>query len=291
MLGLIFRRRHHTVPPYLQFTTQPGGASSGSAFSPQPVVTAKNPDGTTKTSFTGNVTLAVNTVTGSHSLGGTVTVAAVAGVATFSGVTDTGSGNGTLTATATGYTSATSASFTTASGFTAFDKGFNFRQTSGYVTDGTNETYVLASDAYTGSVIRNGVAFGWTTALGAQDSRDRNSALDRRLSGIGFNDGIATVFRVDLPAAGTYSLRLAMGDPSNSKTISVTIKDGANTLVTISGVSVPAGSHLDATGTVYTDANWPASNSAVSKVFAGTVLTVEIPISTPMCHLFVSRTA
>lgn len=115
---LIFRRRHHTVPPFLAFTTQPGGANSGSAFSPQPVVTAKNPDGSTNTSFTGNVTLAVNTVTGSHALGGTTTVAAVAGVATFTTVTDTGSGNGTLTATATGYSSATSSSFTTAAGGT-----------------------------------------------------------------------------------------------------------------------------------------------------------------------------
>lgn len=113
---LIEQRRRRTALAFLVFSTQPGGANSGSPFSPQPVVTAKNPDGSTNTSFTGNVTLAVNTVTGSHALSGTVTVAAVAGVATFSGVTDTGSGNGTLTASAAGYSSATSASFTTAAG-------------------------------------------------------------------------------------------------------------------------------------------------------------------------------
>lgn len=110
------RRRRGAANPYLAFSTQPGGANSGAVLSPQPVVTAKNGDDTTNTSFTGNVTLSVNTVSGSHSLGGTVTVAAVDGVATFTNVTDTGSGDGTLTATATGYTSATSASFTTSTG-------------------------------------------------------------------------------------------------------------------------------------------------------------------------------
>ena len=68
------------------FTTQPAGAVGSVAFTTQPVVTVQDVVGSTVTSDTSNVTLTI----GTNPAGGTLTctsntVAAVAGVATFSG--------------------------------------------------------------------------------------------------------------------------------------------------------------------------------------------------------------
>jgi hypothetical protein len=101
----------------------------------------------------------------------------------------------------------------------SWDKGFNFRQTSGFVTDGANETYVLSGDSYPAT--RNGVTFGWEDA--PSGDRDRNSGIDRRLAGMNFVSSAAGAsayrFRVDLPAAGDYAVRLAIGDEANGSNV------------------------------------------------------------------------
>ncbi len=95
----------------LVVTTQPAnsvvpGASVGL------VVTAEDGFGTIDTSFNGNVTVALNELLGqSGTLGGTVTKAAVKGVATFSGLTITAPGTFTLQATSTGLDTTTTNSF------------------------------------------------------------------------------------------------------------------------------------------------------------------------------------
>lgn len=84
----------------LSFTTQPSETTSGATISPAVVVKALSSDGSTVTTFTGNVTIALGTNPGG-TLTGTLTVAAVAGVATFSNLVLTGdAGAYTLTATA-----------------------------------------------------------------------------------------------------------------------------------------------------------------------------------------------
>lgn len=103
------------VTAALTFTVQPSTTTSGATISPAVEVTAVAPDASTATSFTGNVTIAIGTNPGSGALSGTLTQAAVAGVATFSDLVITGFGAGyTLTATATlnGVTSGTSDLFT-----------------------------------------------------------------------------------------------------------------------------------------------------------------------------------
>lgn len=72
-------------------------------------VTAQQFDGETATSYTGNFTVSIET--GSGSVSGTLTVAAVAGVSTFSAVTLVGSGDFTLDGTGSGI-SATSGTVT-----------------------------------------------------------------------------------------------------------------------------------------------------------------------------------
>ena len=150
-----------------------------------------------------------------------------------------------------------------------YDEGFNFRQTSGYVTtDGANESYVIG-DTY--PTTRNGVTFGWVDAI---SSANISATVDRRFAGSNYvvnttGCGIKR-FRVDLPATGTYSISLALGFQStitNSNTLE--IRDNTTVLTTISG-NTAAGSFLDASGVSRTIANWPSQNVAIQKTFATT---------------------
>jgi hypothetical protein len=88
-------------------TTQPASAFNGIEFSTQPVVKITDAGGNTITSSTANVVASI--ASGSGTLGGTTAVNAVAGVANFTNLKITGTGNHTLTFTpAGGLTAATS---------------------------------------------------------------------------------------------------------------------------------------------------------------------------------------
>jgi hypothetical protein len=84
----------------VMITTQPAGAFNGIAFSTQPIVKITDAGGNTITSSTANVVATI--ASGSGTLTGTTTVAAVNGVATFTNLKITGTGNHTLTFTAAG---------------------------------------------------------------------------------------------------------------------------------------------------------------------------------------------
>lgn len=99
-----------TTPTSLTFQTQATNVLQGNAMSPAVTVAAICADGTVATSFTGNVTITVNSPGCGYT---SQTVACVNGVATFSSIIFTRSpqSNLTLTATSSGLTSATSSSF------------------------------------------------------------------------------------------------------------------------------------------------------------------------------------
>jgi hypothetical protein len=105
------------TPTQLAFTTSPSNSTGGVAFGTQPVVTVEDADGNPVTSDTSNVTLAITAVTpatgGPGALTCTaITVAAVAGVATFAGCKiDTAGTLYRLTATDGTFTSVNSATF------------------------------------------------------------------------------------------------------------------------------------------------------------------------------------
>src|SRR5439155_10408091 len=82
---------------------------AGVTFSPAVQVTALDPAGNPVPGFTGNVTVVLGNNPGGSTLGGTTTVAAVNGVASFATLTLDKTGTGYwLTATATGLSTATS---------------------------------------------------------------------------------------------------------------------------------------------------------------------------------------
>jgi hypothetical protein len=98
----------------LAFTVQPSAVVAGSSISPAVRVAIQDAAGNTKTLASDNVTLAISGGTGSAgaALGGTVTRAAVSGVAIFDNLSIDRAGSGyTLTASAGALTAATSNPF------------------------------------------------------------------------------------------------------------------------------------------------------------------------------------
>jgi hypothetical protein len=96
----------------VQFGTQPGNGQAGQPLAPQPVVRVVDANGAVVPAYTGPVTLAFGTNAGAGVLGGTITLNAVNGVATFTNLFVNAAGNGyTLIASSGGLTTATSAPF------------------------------------------------------------------------------------------------------------------------------------------------------------------------------------
>src|SRR6266853_7007315 len=100
----------------MRSTASPRSQASTST-APAVQVTAQDALGNTDPSFTGQLTVALGANPGNGALSGTTTVAAVAGVTSFPGLSIERAAAGyTLTAGATGLTVATSAVFTVSSG-------------------------------------------------------------------------------------------------------------------------------------------------------------------------------
>lgn len=135
-------------------------------------------------------------------------------------------------------------------------KGFNFRSTSGYVTDAGNDTYVTG-DTY--PTTRNGVTFGWTT--GPDKVRDRNNGVNAKVAGCNLSDSTTDVFQVDM--SGSLKVRMAFGDAGSGQlNCSCDLRDSAGSKFTIGPVSPSAEQFYDATGSLHTSAaNWVSSNA------------------------------
>jgi Chitobiase/beta-hexosaminidase C-terminal domain len=96
-------------PVKLAFLVQPSNALTQATISPAVQVAIENGSGNTVTTAGDSVTVALTNGSG---LGGTLTVTAQNGIATFSDLTLSSAGNYTLSASSSGLSSATSASFT-----------------------------------------------------------------------------------------------------------------------------------------------------------------------------------
>lgn len=150
--------------------------------------------------------------------------------------------------------------------------GINFRNTSGFVTDGTNETYCRAADAY--PITRDGYTFGITTPFTA--SADRSAVVDRRLAGIitGANEDLET-FQLDLKSTGSKVICLAVGDLTNDQNnCKIEVFDNASSLIVISHANCALATYYDASDVNRSAALWPANQVCVTKTFATTTLKV-----------------
>ena len=139
-----------------------------------------------------------------------------------------------------------------------FQQGFDFRNTSTFVTDPPGDTYVLATTAY--PTKSNGVTFGWVNTLLVQ-GRDRSTSVDPRLAGVNYaNNGSPATFYVDLPSAGTYNLSLALGDDGYMSCwvqCQIRFLDGSTVLATVTGGTINQGFFYDAVGNPWSASAWP----------------------------------
>ena len=178
----------------------------------------------------------------------------------------------------------------------SFDKGFDFRATSGFVVDPANCTFVIGDNYPT---TRNGVTFGWTSPNSGQMA-DRNSGIDARLAGINYNGNANAPlsFRIDLPSPGAYTITLAIGDASAGQTDQhVVVKDNNTTLRTIDfPTGYPSDQFADAVGNLWTsDAAWVSSNVKDTQTFATTTFIISLgannadATATTLAHIFLSQ--
>jgi hypothetical protein len=101
----------------LKFGQQPGSTTAGASISPAVTVEVLDSNGIVDTASTASITLAIGTNPGGGTLSGTLTQAAVNGIATFNNLSINKAGTGyTLTATSSGLASATSSAFNISAG-------------------------------------------------------------------------------------------------------------------------------------------------------------------------------
>jgi hypothetical protein len=157
-----------------------------------------------------------------------------------------------------------------------YNIGINFRATAGYVTDATDQTYDLgAVYPVTRSTTGTGqsVTFGWDRDLTSR-MRDRNNALDPRLAGAmqQFSGSDTDLFRIDLPASGAWTVRVAAGDTSAKYSdFQFLDSDGSTVLLTGAETSVSADNYVDATNVARTSAaDWVSNNATGSITLSGT---------------------
>jgi hypothetical protein len=185
----------------LVFTTGPAGATGGTAFTTQPVVTVEDAGGDTVTGYTGSVTLAIGTNGGGGALSGcTAAVPVSNGTAGFTGCTINRTGSYTLTAVdSTDSPTGTSAAFTVAVGPAA---SLVFTATPGASTAGVafaTQPAVHVVDAGGNTV---------TSGDGSAITLDTTPAgfLLGCTTAVTTSSGVATFSGCDITAAGSYSL-------------------------------------------------------------------------------------
>ena len=169
-------------------------------------------------------------------------------------------------------------------GAVTINAGWEFRNTSGYVTTLTGDIFFGGNSACAGtncypvtSTIGGfSTTYGWKpqftdssfgpVCTGTATALDRNSGIDARLAGIVGQAGECIDFGILLPSTGSYDIILAMGDANSSQgPMTFDLYDGTSLLTNvISAVTPGAGQWYDAGGTLRTSAsNWVTNGSTV----------------------------
>src|SRR5205807_439849 len=195
----------------LVFSVQPSTTAAGAAITPAVQVTAQDAQGNTATGFTGNVTVAMGTNPGTGTLGGTLTHAAVGGVATFANLSIDKVGTG-YTLTATGAGSATSAAFNITAG-TATQLVFSVQpSTTAAGAAITPAVQVTAQDAQGSTAARRAgnvtVAIGTNASTGTLEGTKIVAAVA----------GVATFANLSIDKVGTGYTLTATGAGSATST-------------------------------------------------------------------------
>ncbi len=208
-----------TLPPSsapgLVVTTQPpASVAAGSGFGL--TVTAEDSSGNVDTSFNGTVTVALSNTPGGAALGGTLTVTAQDGVATFSGLTLDQPGNGyTLEVSSSGVTSATTSAIDV-----TVPQLVVTAQPPGSVTVGSDFGLTVTAEDGSGNV---DTAFNGTVTV-ALSNNPGSATLGGTLT-VTAQDGVATFSDLTLDQLGVgYTLQV-----SSSSLASVSLQERLST--------------------------------------------------------------
>ena len=202
-----------TPPSMVVFDQQPTSATAGVTISPDITVDVEDPFGNIVASDSSDVTLSV--ATGSGSLLGTVTVAAVNGVATFTGLSLDAAGSYTLSATDGTLAGATSNSFTT-SPAAASKIAFVQQPTNATAGNAISPSVTVGVEDQFGNIVTTdnsnvtlSVATGPSALLGTLAVAAQN--------------GVATFNNLSLNTDGSYTLSAADGSLSSAASSSFTV--------------------------------------------------------------------
>ena len=226
------------APSKLVFTQQPTNVTAGSAITPSVLVSIEDTNGNVVTSATNSITLGIGTGTGP--LNGTATQAAVAGVASFSGLSLNTAGTGdTLTAGATGFTTITSSTFNVTAG--AVSKLAFMRQPANVAAGSaiTPSVQVSIEDTFGNVVLTatNSITVGIGTGTGPLNGTTTQAAVS----------GVATFPGLMLDTIGTGDTLTAGGTGFTTITSSpfnVTAATASKLVFTQQPTNVTAGSAI-----------------------------------------------
>ncbi len=255
----------------LVFSVQPSNAAAGASITPAVTVTIEDASGNTVTSATNTVTIAIGTNPASGTLGGTLAVAAVNGVATFSSLSINKVGTGyTITANATGLLTAASTPFNVTAG-TASKLVFSVQPSN--VAAGASITPAVTVTIEDAS--GNTVTSATNTVTIAIGTNPASGTLGGTLAVAAVN-GVATFSNLNINNAGTgYSLTASAtglaGATSNAFNVTST-----NTMAITTGGLVGVGRTIVGTITV---SPAPASAVTVSLSSANTSIVTVSPAS------------
>lgn len=163
-----------------------------------------------------------------------------------------------------------------------------------YVTDGVNESFEgdgglsFTPPTYPRTTAQ-GNTVGWESGGPSIDERDNDSGIDRRLAGS--HQASGQNFRIDLPSAADYTVRIAAGRAGYTFTVNVELFDSTTSLGTLA--SGTGATFADATNVDRTAAAWPGSNVSVTKTFATTICRFKIGIAAlaAIAHVYVEAAA
>ena len=243
----------------LVFSVPPSNVAAGASITPAVTVTIEDASGNTVTSATNTVTIAIGTNPASGTLGGTLAIAAVNGVATFSNLNINNAGTGySLTASATGLSGATSTAFNVTAG-TASKLVFSVQPSNAAagasitpavtvtIEDASGNTVTTATNTVTIAIGTNPASgtLGGTLAVAAVNGVATFSSLSINKAGTGYTitanatgllTAASTPFNV---TAGTASKLVFSVQPSNvaagasiTPAVTVTIEDASGNTVT-----------------------------------------------------------
>lgn len=182
-----------------------------------------------------------------------------------------------------------------------FPAGYDFRATSGFVTDPANCTFEIGTTANYPRTDALGNTVGWEDAPSGTRDRNANAGDAAKVAGVGFyNGGSGNLrrYRIDLPSTGNYSMRCAIGDGnsgSNSNGGKLELFDNVTSLGILVNQGGPQNDNqfYDATNVLRTSpTDWVNNNQLGGPfTFASTILRVKLSYTTAsaacIAHLWV----